>query len=190
MYMMIRFLLGIVLCAIPVVLTDKLPKRRSIPLAIMVFTAFSFSAANLPVENYFYTFSSPDACLSYYGSCSDVQAVVPGGKSDLVIGRDGDVDLVTVLPKADGGWKIGLGRDTQLVFQRVNENAVIYLYRYRPTGEYYLCVVDVQDTGLQISDPRQSEFFRVGERAYYAYVPGFTMPYQVEINGETVMIQD
>lgn len=56
MYMMIRFLLGIVLCAIPVVLTDKIPKRRSIPLAIMVFTAFSFSAANLPVENYFYTF--------------------------------------------------------------------------------------------------------------------------------------
>ena len=43
---------------------------------------------------------------------------------------------------------------------------------------------------MQISDPRQSEFFRVGERAYYAYVPGLTMPYQVEINGETVVIQD
>jgi hypothetical protein len=90
----------------------------------------------------------------------------------------------------DGGWQIGLGRDTQLVSQTVSENAVIYLYRYRPTEEYFLSIVDVQGAGLQISDPRQSDFYRVGERGYYGYVPGFAMPYQVEINGETVVIHD
>lgn len=190
MYMIVRIVLGIALCALPVVLTDKLPKRRSIPLAIMVCTAFIISTANLPVENYFYTFSSPESCLTYYGDYADVEAIVQGGKSDLVIAREGEVDLLIALPKTDGGWQIGLGRDTQLVSQTVSENAVIYLYRYRPTEEYFLSIVDVQGAGLQISDPRQSDFYRVGERGYYGYVPGFAMPYQVEINGETVVIHD
>lgn len=200
LFITIRLLLGSIAFFAILLPTRKsyIPQKRWMPLiaftaAVTVITVTSL----VPFENIFVTFSSPESAYKYTHT-GDVQLVVDGEETALVIGQKGDVYEYLIVPKAhSGGWKIGMGVDTQIVDQTLSNGVIIYVYKHRNTDDYYVRVVDSNGGYSDITDICNSEFVYLEKPnttlgktfyIYYAYLKDFSQDYELTVNGQQITL--
>lgn len=110
MFGFVRLVLGAVLGICIAALAKKLwgrPGRKFYFLVVVITTLFITLSAFVPFENAFITFKSPEAAYKYVNpGTSEIELVLDGQHSSFVIGSKGDSDIVYIVPKASGGWKV------------------------------------------------------------------------------------
>lgn len=173
-------------------------KRRWLITAFTVAIMLTTVSALIPIENAFITFSSPESAYRYNHSGS-VKMIVAGDKADFVVGAKGDADVYAIVPKANGGWKIGMGLDTKRIVHTVSDGITVYVYQYKNTNDYFITVSDTNGGSLDITDNHHSEFqylenpnSTLGKTyyTYYACINGLDDQYALTVNGKFIQIQD
>ena len=198
MYSIIRLLIGgiFLLCAIIVIKKSNAVKKKMLVIlsaigAVVLTTALAF----VPFENLFVTFHSPEAAYGYFTGETNIKIVVEGQQSDYVVGGSGDKNVSLIVPKTEDGWKVGIGADTKLVSQSIQDGIVLYVYRYQNTNEYYLTVFDTNGGTSEITDCLGSEFYPVAQAnaaldkefvTYYSYLPNPDPSYWISVNNITI----
>lgn len=154
----------------------------------------------IPFENLFITFNSPEKVFNYYiGDKSDVNLVVNGKNSDLVIGKNNDANVYLIVPKNDDGWKIGVGIDTKRIMQKTYNRIVIYVYQYKNTNDYFVTILDTNGGYSEIVDSCNSKFFLLENASdslgkvfvtYFANVSQYSQEYWINVNGEKIVFSN
>jgi hypothetical protein len=197
MYTIVRVLLVSALLAIALVAIPKKAAHlwlwRILALIVAVVLLRVLNA--WPVEKSIVSFSSPEAAYTYANQ-GDVQLVVPGAETDLVIGVKDDISLITILPKTEKGWHIGNG-DTVVRddLAMSGDGQTAFVLQHKKTGEYYVGVNAAADA--EITDSCGSVFDQMddassdGQKAYfYAYVPDLDEQYTMTVDGVVLSMQD
>ncbi len=195
MYILVRLLIGILffLCS-TLIINNALQnhKGKKLVTAAIASVVLVTGLSLFPVENCFITFDSPEAAFRYYTGNSNIVLVIDGQSSNLVIGQNGNVDTMLIIPKTTDGWKIGTGMDTQILSQVITDDAVIYLYQSKNTGDHYITVLGISDNNLDVSDSINSLFYTCkshnadqSHTTMYAAII-FDHQYHITINGSTV----
>lgn len=172
-------------------------KRRWSIVALVAAIILTTISALLPIENAFITFSSPESAYRY-NNFGDVKLIVNGGKTDFIVGANGDEDVYAIVPKSNNGWKLGTGVETKRILQTVSDGVVIYVYQYKNTDDYYITVFDTNGGSSDIMDNHDSEFKYLETYnnalnetfyTYYAYIGGFDDQYALTVNGKSIKVQ-
>ncbi|MDE6020430.1 MAG: hypothetical protein K2H01_05465, partial [Ruminococcus sp.] len=116
-------------------------KRRWSIIAFVVAVILTTISTLIPIENALITFSSPESAYNY-NNFGNVKLIVDGEKTNFVIGAKGDADIYAIVPKSNGGWKIGMGLDTKKIIQTTSDGITIYVYQYKNTNDYFITVLD------------------------------------------------
>lgn len=171
-------------------------RRWYLKTAIIAFVLYTLSGF-VPVENVFVTFPSPEAAFNYTNS-DNVILVVEGQESALVIGDAGEKNSFDIIPKSGTGWKLSLAWDANIVFHDVpSDNVIFRVYQYKDSNEYYIEVLNVRGTALDVADNRDSEFCQLKQanntlditlNTYYAYVHDLDDKYALIVNGEVIPV--
>lgn len=173
-------------------------KRRWSIVAFFVAVILITISALIPIENALITFSSPKSAYNYNNS-GNVKLIVDGEKTDFVVGEKGDADVYAIIPKANGGWKIGMGLDTKRIIQTISDGITIYVYQYKNTSDYFITVFDAKGGSSDITDNHNSEFkclektnSTLGKTfyTYYAYINNFDAQYSLTVNGNSIQIHN
>lgn len=173
-------------------------KRRWSIIAFVIAVIMTTIFALIPIENALITFSSPKSAYNY-NNPGDVKLIVNGKKTDFVVGAKNDADIYAIIPKANGGWKIGMGLDTKRIIQTISDGITIYVYQYKNTNDYYITVLDTKGGSLDITDNHNSEFKYLDKSSstldkvfytYYAYINEFNDQYALTINGKLIKIHN
>ena len=163
---------------------------------IMMIVLITVSSL-IPIENTFLNFSTPESSYKYNNS-GDVKLIVNGEKTDFIVGSKGDTDIYTIVPKADEGWKLGMGLDIKNVSRVIFNGISIHVYQYKNSNDYYITILDTDGGLLDITDTRNSEFMYLYKEndslnktyyTYYAYINGFDIPYSITVNDKEIRIQ-
>ena len=172
-------------------------KRRWSILAFVIAVVLTTISAWIPIENVFVTFSSPESAYRYNHS-GDVKLIVEGEKTDFLVGVKGETYVYAIVPKTAGGWKIGMGFDTNRKIQHVSDGITVYVYQYKDTKESFITVLDTEGGPSDVSDNRHSEFKYLEQAkdtlgktfyTYYAYINQGENPYILTGNGAPIDIQ-
>ena len=198
---MIRLAFGSITFIIVFLLIRKsgvIHKRRWSIITFVIAIILTTISALIPIENALITFSSPKSAYNYNNS-GDVKLIVDGKKTDFVVGAKGDTDIYAIIPKANSGWKIGMGLDTKRIIQTISDGITIYVYQYKNTNDYYITIFDTKGGSLDITDNRNSKFKYLDKSnsslgrmfyTYYAYINEFNDQYALTINGKLIKIQN
>lgn len=200
-FIMIRLAFGSITFIIGFLLIRKsgvIHKRRWSIITFVIAIILTTISALIPIENALITFSSPKSAYNYNNS-GDVKLIVDGKKTDFVVGAKGDTDIYAIIPKANSGWKIGMGLDTKRIIQTISDGITIYVYQYKNTNDYYITIFDTKGGSLDITDNRNSKFKYLDKSnsslgrmfyTYYAYINEFNDQYALTINGKLIKIQN
>lgn len=201
MFGFVRLALGAVLGICIAALAKKLwgrPGRKFYFLVAVITTLFITLSAFVPFENAFITFKSPEAAYKYFHpGTSEIELVLDGQHSSFVIGSKGDSDIVYIVPKASGGWKVGLGSYTKLTMHKIVGNLVIDIYQYRNTSDYYISIFSADGTPLELSDtygsifiPLEKFIYELGESyiTYFAAIPSMEAQYRLSVNSVYISV--
>lgn len=199
MFSVIRIIIGCCVFVILMILTKKLKQSKrnaiSIGISIMLYFALLF----LPFENLFVTFDSPEKAYDYYNfGESNVVILVEGENCDLIVDDDEGTLRSSIIPKNNGGWKIGIGLNSRKVVKKFYDGIFIEVVQYRNTGDYFISIENGEK--LDISDNYNSNFYFLDYRndildenpyrIYYAHITDFDSEYRVTINGvEMVLVK-
>ena len=147
----------------------------------------------VPIENWFLTFESPEAAYRYtaFGKTNIIHKI-DGNESTFMIDRSESVDTHLIIPKSEDGWKIGLGSDTVCFYNKIIDDKIITVYRFKNSDDYYLFVQTVNTKNVEVKDSRNSEFFKLEESSIYfstycTYLPKPEKQYWLSINDIQVM---
>ncbi len=161
MYGIVRIIFGAGLFGIILIIINRkkrIKKKHVIVVAIIsmlsatIFTFFS-------VENYFFTFSTPEKAFNYINS-EDVKLIVDGQESTLVVAEKAKAHYVElILPKCSNGWKLGRAIDQKTKEQIMNEDIVIILSQYKESDDYYITAFGMKEPVNEIIDSCDSKFF-------------------------------
>ena len=171
-------------------------KRRLLIIALILIVALTMISVFIPIENTFVSFSTPESAFHYTNS-GEVQLIVEGKKSDLVVADKKDTDTLLIIPKTDIGWKLGLGSDTKKVTRTIESGITLDIYQYKNTDDYYIIVLDTNGGECQISDINNSSFYSLMKEnsalnknfyMYYAYIGDFKSGYTITVNGTPIII--
>ena len=173
-------------------LKNKLYSIFSI-LSILFIIILNF----LPFENLFVTFDSAEEAYNYidFGS-SNVELVVEGDESGLVIDRSNKSDIYLIIPKNNDGWKIGIGSDTKRISRIINDGIVVYVYQYKNTNDYYVTVLNTNNVDSIVYDSCNSNFYCLEKTnesmetkivTYYAHITDFDSQYWIDVDGERIV---
>lgn len=164
-------------------------------LSIILIVLMNF----VPIENLIVTFNSPKSVYDYYTwGKSEIQLVVNGKQSDLVIGNKNGADNYLIVPKTPGGWKIGIGLNTKRVSQKIYNGIVIYVYQYKDTNDYYVTIMDTRGNYLKISDSYNSQFLMLEKEnsglkktfvTYYANITQYSSQYSIYVDGNQIILE-
>lgn len=202
MYILIRLVIGGMFLIASALIIHRFSFRRKKQvylIAAIATAALTVLLTQIPLENSFYTFGSAGSAFAYYTGISDAKLIVDGENSSLVVGKKAKTDVVLILPKTGEGWKLATGMKTVLKFQKIVDGAVIYLYQYRNTMNYYVLVVGTEGSSLDIIDANDSVFHSIEKTqipldsaaiAYYASIPKFDNQYWIQINGNTFIVAE
>lgn len=187
MYSLTRFLvtgiagLGIFLL---VKKTRTIYKRLYYRYLLIIFIALNYVLNFVPLENLFYSFDSVEKAY-YYANFdkSNIQLVVSGKESDLVIGEKDNISTYLILPKTSNGWKVGQGINKKLRILTIKDGISFSVYQYKETSDFYIDVSGFDNEELMISDSRGSEFCKYNGN-YYAYIQNFDEQYSINVNGQ------
>lgn len=199
MYVFIRLLLIIIsfLGGWIYIRTHRYASKKTVYIILIASCLLlGVSLMFLPVENSLFTFDTPETAFQYYTGNGNAKLVIDGRESALVIGEKGSSDILLIVPKADSGWKVGIGTDTRIVHQASTEDVVIQLYRYGNTEEYYLQLISLNHEPLSLGDSLDSVFHMKtnsnGEAeyenyTYFAYITQ-TEEYWIRVNDDIIQI--
>jgi len=185
----ILFWIGILGIIILIMKKKNRLEKRNVSIAVIIAILLGTLSVFFPVENYFYTFSTPEKAFNYINS-EEVKLVVDGQSSSLVIAEESKADYVhLVIPKCSNGWKLGRGIDTKLKDQIMDKGIVINLYQHKKSGDYYIMVLDSKRDKIEISDNQNSSFVKFTEneansdyKLFFAHVSLFDEDYCIKIN--------
>lgn len=193
MYGAIRIIFWSVIFGIYILVMKKIKKigKKNVIIAAVITVLLCTLSGILPIENYFFTFSTPEKAFNYINS-EKVALVVEGKESTLVIGEDKKADYVyLVLPKCVNGWKLGRGIDTKLKGQTMNEDIVVSLYQYKESNDYYITILDMSGKNLEIIDSCDSSFVTFDNEEmdaefafYFSNVSQYDENYWIKVNDE------
>lgn len=161
----------------------------------MIFCSLSFLA---PIENLFITFSSPQNVFNY-SVMGDINEVVEGRNSALILYTYKGSESNSIIPKVKGGWKIGTSLTYEEVFSKTLQSDsekvfMISVYRCKHTNDYYVLVSDIFSKSIiSISDNKNSMFQRNkspidSSTSYYSYIDNIGQNYELTIDGEIIHI--
>lgn len=200
MFGFVRLALGAVLGICIAALAKKLwgrPGRKFYFLVVVITTLFITLSAFIPFENAFITFKSPEAAYKYFHpGTSEIELVLDGQHSSFVIGSKGDSDIVYIVPKASGGWKVGLGAYVEGNY-KITDDLVIEVYRYRGMDDCYISVYSAYGTPLELSDtygsvfiPLENFIYELDESyiTYFAAIPSMEAQYRLSVNGVDISV--
>lgn len=164
--------------------------------AVALILALGAALALIPRKSV-QTYSSPEEAFRYKNQ-GEVLLVLEGEQSAYVIAQQSGSTYTYDFVARDGDmWRPVTGVSTNPTVI-TSGSAVIRVYRYDKTGDYYLSVTDGgQD--VAVTDNRGSLFHRIGDTyavsgdtfsayTYYAYVPDLDDAYQLTINGRAVTL--
>lgn len=201
LFVIIRLVLWSIAFIISLLLIRKsraIHKRRWSIVAFVVTVILTTISALIPIENALITFSSPESAYNYNNS-GNIKLIVDGEKTNFVIGTKGDTDIYAIVPKSNGGWKIGMGLDTKKVIQTISDGITIYVYQYKNTNDYFITVLDTKGGSSDITDNLHSEFKYLEKSnstlgktfyTYYAYINDFNDQYALTVNDKLIKIQN
>ena len=175
-----------IVALVAVILTTKHRKRTRIILLI-ISTVAIVVLEFLPIENFIYSFKSPEAVAHYCSIGNDSDFTIYGNDSALVKSVDnGNNEKITLAEKSNNGWKIGKNYDVEMfTFRKIPYVSTIYYFE--KTDEYYVCVCDYKNVIREISDSLNSDvqaFYVNGYYQYLIFADGFTDDYKLIINDE------
>lgn len=171
-------------------------KRKHIITAVVLSVILVTVSAMIPFENAFISFSSAEESYRYVNkNVDDIKLVVNGENSAFVIGDDDGSNIILIVPKTSDGWKIGMGIDTKRVIEKFVDTVVIYIYQFKDTTDYYVQVMDVNGSRLNITDSKSSDFLSIEKQSpittiyqYYAFIRELDSDYTISINGKTIAL--
>ena len=168
MFGLIRIILGGLLWLSAIFLirkTDTVNKKSHYIFTAVIVIFFTTLLAFFPFENALITFKSPEEAYKYYNiGVGNVELVASGKSSDLVVGEKDDTDVYLIIPRVEGGWKIGLGIDTNKILRKTKGTTELFVYQYKDTDDYYIVVFDYMKENLDIIDSHNSQFRSITKR--------------------------
>lgn len=201
MFSVIRIVIGCVFlgCSILVIKRSKSIHKRLLYVVFAIISVVMTSvSALLPIENLFITFKSPQAVYDYYTfGKSDLDLVVEGDSCDFLIDRKKDADTYLIIPKTTDGWKIGVGRDTRKILQKITDGITIYVFQYKKTNDYFITILDTNGEESTVSDEYHSAFYALEKHndssgktfvTYYAHLTNLNPQYTVTVNGNEIVL--
>lgn len=180
-----------IICYVFIKKSNVINKYKRYLFSFFMAVVFSVLLAFVPIENVFITFSSAESSYNYYNK-GYVKLVVEGEATDFVIGQKDEVDIYAIIPKSNNGWKIGLGSNIKRIKNIISDDAVINLYQYKNSDDYYIVVLSSNGGELKISDSRNSKFYYLEGNnesiksfyKYYSYVNCFDEDYTITVNNK------
>lgn len=173
-------------------ITIKLKKCRGIITLLFVAGIFLIIGSVLFIRLHFITFNSPEAAYRYaYGG--EVFIIVEGLESDYIIGDK----EAKYLNKSEKGWTIPIINISVTRGIKRMGSTTIYVSQYNFSDEYYVTVLNSENSSLKIEDNRNSTFYKSnnGENdsniescVYYTYVNKINDEYVITVNGEKVKL--
>lgn len=171
----------------------KLRRKTLYIVAVVLLILADIALCELPMENLFVTFDSPESAARYVGIHS-VSYIVDGADTGLLISGEAGEYQERIFPKTQEGWKLSGESATHIRGFYSGTDAAIQLLQYRNSGEYYLVVI-CMGTPPELSDSMGSAFQLLhagdgyaADSIFAAYIPQYGAGYTVTINGETVYI--
>ncbi|WP_444643210.1 hypothetical protein ACRQU7_01535 [Caproiciproducens sp. R1] len=176
----------------------KILKKKLIVISFLVAMVLCTGSYFIPVENRFITFSSPQHVFNY-SVLGDMNTVIEGKNSALILYTYQGGEVHTVIPKIKNGWGIGTSLISEEVFSKTWQGdnqkiCMISVYWCKHTDDYYVLVSDISSKDLiNISDNRNSIFQKNKSSidpstTYCSYVEGIGQNYELTIDGEIIHI--
>lgn len=194
LYQILRILVSIGIAGAFFLLFRKKLRRKMLYIVAAALLILSdIALCELPVENAFVTFDSPESAAQYVG-IDHVSYIIDGADTGLLISGETGEYQERIFPKAQGGWKLSGESATHIRGFYSGTGAAIQMLQYKDTAEHYLVVI-YMGTPPALSDLNGSAFqlLQAGDgyttdSIFAAYVPQYGANYAVTINGETVYI--
>ena len=194
LYQIFRILVSICIAGAFFLLFRKKLRRKTLYIiAAALLVMADIALCEIPVENAFVTFASPESAAQYVG-IDHVSFIIDGADTGLLISGETGEYQERIFPKAQDGWKLSGESATHIRGFYSGTDAAIQLLQYKGTAEYYLLVI-YMGTPPVLSDSNGSAFqlLQAGDgyttdSIFAAYVPQYGANYAVTINGETVYI--
>lgn len=199
MYGLVRIILGCLLFLVIFLFARKngMIRRRTLCFIAVISVAVTVLLGFLPFENAFITFDSAEKAYEYYiPGKSNIEIVIEGNESDLVIDYKNETETYLIVPKTKEGWKIGIGSNIEDITRKISDNIIIHVFRYKNTDDYFVTIFDVNGNEINISDDCNTEFHPIKRNnkytrksyvTYYAYIYGLDLEYELNVNGEKVL---
>lgn len=195
MFGLLRLALGFLFFLI----VKKIIKRKTSNFMLFFISVLlTITLSFIPFENVFISFDSPEKSYNYYNYMNkEVKLVIEGQNSDLVIGGEDDNNVNLIVPKINESWKLGLGKDTKMIYQKHVDGYSIHVYQYKSTSEYYVSVLNTNGGNFKITDEYDSTFYSVSRYSdsldetyytYYAYIPNFQNQYVLILDGAEISV--
>jgi len=140
----------------------------------------------IPLENSFHVFSSAEEAYEYRNPRAKSQLVVSGESCDFVVGYENGYSVNMFVPKDAQGWRVGIGTEPRVVAESLDGDAIIYIYQFKDTDDYFIIVYGFEGTPIEIVDSCESEFLVLDKAGgkdfckYYAYIPEFDDEYWIK----------
>lgn len=177
------------------------PRRGPLTLVAMLMVVLLSASAYVPVENLFFTFRSVDDAFSYEFE-GDIQAVMEGHDSAMVLFSYNDVTSTAVFPKGRNGWKLGTYFSYKKVFWTYLNSYLVDIYHAKGTSDYFILVWDTRDTSstevLEVTDNRNSTFrhfskiikqTELSDTIHYTHISDMGEDYQLIIDGQSFVME-
>lgn len=198
MYEVIRLFFGVIVFLVCVLLIGKfagIRKQHAYRISIIVALFLPSLLYPVSVENYFVTFSSPEAAF-HYMNADKAELVVEGEESAWVIGED----VTDMISKSDTGWKLSVSEGAEMISHGISpKETVFYVDQYEDTDDYYVTVLAPEWGSAGVTDNRNSQFYYLTDDdeildttyyTYYAYVHDLDDEYVLIVNGEVIPVLD
>lgn len=173
-------------------------KKKYFFILLIMSVIFTTVSALIPIENDLITFSSPQSAYNY-SNLGKIKLILDGEKTSFVVGEKSDTNNYSIVPKSNGGWKLGMKLDTEMVYQKIYNGITIYVYQYKNTNDYYIVVSDTNGNPLNITDTLGSDFQCLNKSnnqinmtiyTYFAYIKSFDEQYTLNLNSDKIKLLD
>ena len=164
--------------------------------AIIFFTVLSL----FPLENAFYTFSSPEAAYRYIHFGKN-DLTVSGKTTDFLVSDKDGTAKAEILQKTKSGWKLPRKTNAVIGNVTVHKNISVYTWHYKTSDDYFVVIssLDTEEQELTIKDTLNSEVLSTttesptakdGLITYYLTVNKPDLKYRLTVNGMDFFINE
>lgn len=149
---------------------------------------FFLIGSTMFIRLHFIPFTSPEeAYRSVYGE--NPVLVIEGVESDCIVGNKKTV----YLNKSEKGWNVPIINISITKGIKCVDSTTVYVSQYNFSNEYYVTVLDSENSSLEIEDNRNSMFYKSSSDdknscIYHTYVNKINKEYQITVNGEKIIL--